>query len=335
MNFYFHDSDSLRAGIKDIMMSGGDDVNVTLASGPYTLPDWPLPTADRANRRTISIDGRGATIYFPLLSKGFHASPRNQKEALNFSTNTSYRIENFSRIVGGAYGVRLGGTFNSVIRNCEFIGQSHAAIELRFALMSRVENVLVTNPRRYGIRVLDGDWSGASKVNSQSNHTVLSQCRVYVSGSVEGEYSFDIRNSNGVRLLDCISEGWANKRAVNFEAKGSPTVKHFMVQNFHLEHAPTEAGIYISADASTSNIVDQLYISNPNVRYPIRFGHNGPAQLKNIGWWTDKMKIHCQARAPRVIVDQCHYRLKLATFVTDDKRGIFPHNIQFVNPLPA
>lgn len=278
----------------------------------------------------VEIIGNGSNINFS--DNGFICLPGTQQQALDVGTNSRYIIRDFNSIHGGANGVHIGGSFGTQIRNINFVGQSLSAITLEFALMSKISSVLVTNPWKHGIILDSGSWSKASIRNSQCNHTVLEQCRVYSRG--QAGYSYIIKNSSGIVLRDCIAEGHPNTGAVLYSAKDNPVVKNFKIENFHLEYAPTEFGIHISAGGATSNIIDGLYVSSNNVKYPVYIDRNSPVQLKNIGWWDDKWKIYSTHSAPRIIMDQCNYRLNYYSVYCPDK-AIFKPYVRVVNPIIA
>lgn len=301
---------------------------IEFETGIYNLDEINLP---RNRHGFVHINGNGSHIKFKKGSRGFFSVPSNNKQALNEFMSTRYLIENFSRIEGGKYAINLCATFNSIIRNIECVAQEVAGIELRFGLMTRIENILVTNPIMDGIRIDIGNWKGATKTNSQSNHTVLEQCRVY--NREGGNYSFDIIHSSGVVLRDCISEGRNNKRAINYDSYGNPVVKNFTIENFHLEHSPEEGGIWISASATTSNIIDKYYINSGNIKYPIVLGYNGPVQIKNIGWWRDEFKIMSTHHAPRILIDQCNWRLNGRSVITTAEKKLFKDYIRVSNQL--
>jgi hypothetical protein len=296
----------------------------------YEVPEIQLPRTNHL----VMVKGNGAHIKFIGKSEGFTSMPDSQGQALNEFMATRYLIENFSKIEGGDYGVYIGGTFNTVLRNIEFVGQREAAVNLRFALMSRLENILVTNCFKDGIRIMDGDWRGATVSNSQSNHTVLDQCRVYARQN--SEYSYVFEQNSGISLLNSISEGHPNKGAVVYKvSKGNPVVKHFNIKNFHIEQAPTDFGISILAPAATSNIFDQIYISSKINSPVIHNILNSPMDLTNIGWWDRKYKIYCTHRAPRIYIDRCHYILNKQSFETDHPAGIFFPYITVENQIRA
>lgn len=258
----------------------------------------------------VVIDGRGSNLKakgnFPI----FYSIPKNQKQAMNWN-KTRYLIQNFGHITGGSKGVFLGSSFNTVIRNIEFIGQTKAAIDLVFCLMSTVEEILVTNVAHDGIvlrSAVDGDtkaqvWPGTSYNNSQCNHSIIRSCRVYNKKGCTGT-SFKILQSTGVRLVDCISEGWDNKHAVFFDAKNCTTAKYFVIENFHLEHIPREGALCFRSNGSIVE-VKGLFLQQGSKSSPaIWLMNNGNYIFRNIPWWPEGAWVK-SSNSPYVDIANC------------------------------
>ncbi len=258
----------------------------------------------------VVIDGHGANIKVKGNNPVFVSIPEDQKQAMVWN-KTRYLIKDFGKIEGGSRGVFIGSSFNTVIQNIEFIGQSQAAIDLVFCLMSTVEQVLVTNVLNDGIvlrSAVEGGtkkqvWPGTSYNNSQCNHSVLRSCRVYNRKECTGT-SFKILQSTGVRLIDCISEGWPNKHAVLFDAQACTTAKYFAIENFHLEHVPTDGALCFRSNGSIVE-VNGLYLQTGSADSPaIWLMNNGNYSFKNIPWWPEKAWVK-SSNSPYVVIEQC------------------------------
>lgn len=258
----------------------------------------------------IIIDGQGSNITTNRDIPIFFSLPRSQKEAMIFN-KTRYQIKDFGKIQGGAKGIFIGSSFNTEISNIEFIGQSQAAIDLVFCLMSSVEEILVTNPKNDGIVLRSGlnsrtnkaEWTGASYNNSQCNHSIIKSCRVYNKKGCTG-MSFKILQSTGVRLVNCISEGWANKRAVFFDAEKCTTAKLFSIQNFHLEHLPTEGALCFRGNGSIVE-VDGLFLQHGEPESPaIWIMSNSNYIFKNVAWWPQRAWVK-SSHSPSVVIEHC------------------------------
>lgn len=274
----------------------------------------------------LVIDGAGAKLVLGPKSNGFTRSIPDQKEALA-RTSSRYAIRDFAAIEGGLKAIDLKATLGSVIENLRCVGQSEAAIDLRFCLMARVSNVLVTNPKMRGIVVRQGDWPGATWSNSQSNHTVLQQCRVFCAATTT--QAFSVLHCSGVRMVDCISEGAACDHdlflsaAINGDESKparNTVVKQFALSNFHVEHAARKASIYVNMPPRAGVDLDGVYW-NGKMQAPVIDYFSGQLNLSNVGWWDDGFVIATRVSAPRINIDRCHAALKVGAVSSDGKRA--------------
>jgi len=304
------------------------------AAAVYTCnTDIVLPEA-----QLLVIDGKGSRLILGPASNGFTCSVADQKEAMQ-RTASRYVIRDFASIEGGRKAIDLKATLGSAVTNCRLVGQSEAAIDLRFCLMAHLENVLVTNPARKGIVVRHGDWPGATATNSQSNSTVLEQCRVYCAATTTE--AFTVLNSGGVRMTDCISEGAAADHDLFLSASmdgneertaNNPVVKSFTLANFHVEHKVRKASIHVNMPAKASVDLSNIYWNGPQTAPVIRY-LSGQLNLSNIGWWNPEFRIHTRVNAPRINIDRCHSDL-----LTGDKvgaNGTKAGALELVDPLPG
>lgn len=277
------------------------------SSGDIVLPDVQL----------CVIDGKGASLLLGPNSNGFTRRISSQKE-VDIKLTSRYVIRDFSEIKGGKKAIDLQATLGSIVSNCRLYDQTEIAVDLRFCLMARIENVLVTNPRVEGFVIRTGDWPGASATNSQSNSTVLSQCRVFCSSTTTNAYS--VLNCGGVRIMDCISEGGEADRDLLLSAEmhndqerfgSNPTMKSFTLENFHVEHNVRKESILVNmtpqASVNLTNIYWNSAPSAPVIRYM-----RGQLNLSDIGWWTTEHRIVTRVGAPRINVTRCHSKLRLS-----------------------
>jgi len=276
----------------------------------------------------VVINGQGANLKAKAGVEVFRSIPKDQSQAMIWN-KTRFLIENFGKIQGGSRGIFIGSSFNTVIRNIEFIGQSTAAIDLVFCLMSTVENILVTNVGHDGIVLRSAvnsetgekEWPGTSFNNSQCNHSVVQSSRVYNKKGCTGT-SFKILQSTGVRLLDCISEGWENEHAVFFDASKCTTAKFFSIENFHLEHVPTNGALVFRSNGSIVN-VDGLFLQTGSKTSPaIWLMNNGNYIFKNIPWWPQGAWVK-SSNSPYVVIEQSRndFANFNKTWVNDEKPG--------------
>jgi hypothetical protein len=293
--------------------------------------DIPLPP-----RRLLVIDGRGCELSLGKGSNGFTCTVADMREAME-RTASRYVIKDFGRISGGRKAVDLGATLGSVVENCEFAGQSEAAVDLRFCLMASLRNLLVTNPRQRGIVLRPGDWPGATGINSQCNSSVLEQCRVYAMAGTVAAYT--ILNSGGVRLRDCVSEGAPVDYDIFLSATldgdesrpaANPVVKSFSLSNFHVEHAARKASIYVNMPAKSVVDLENVYWNGAQ-QAPVVLYTMGQLNLTDVGWWAEGFWIGSRISAPRITARRVHDAFHLGK----DAGGRGMGSVRLVDPLPG
>ena len=285
----------------------------------------------------LVIDGAGAKLLLGPSSNGFTRAIKDQKDALA-RVSSRYAIRDFAAIEGGRKAIDLKATLGSVIENVRCVGQGEAAIDLRFCLMARVSNVLVTNPKARGIVVRQGDWPGASWSNSQSNHTVLEQCRVYCTATAT--QAFCVLHSSGVRMTDCISEGAPCDHDLFLSAAidgredqpaRNTVVKQFALSNFHVEHAARKASIHVNMPPRAAVDLSGIYL-NGKMSAPVIDYISGQLNLSSIGWWDEGFVIATRVSAPRINADRCHGVLRMSKLNGDGKRA---GALELRDPLPG
>lgn len=262
-------------------------------------------------RRLLVIDGKGCELSLGAASNGFTYDIADMQDAMK-RTGSRYVIKNFAVITGGRKAIDLKATLGSVVENCELASQTEAAIDLRFCLMANLRNILVTNPKYKGIVLRQGDWPGASGTNSQSNSSVLEQCRVYCAKTTS--VAFTILNSGGVRMKDCVSEGDASDYDIFLSATldgnedrpaTNPVVKSFMLSNFHVEHHLRKASIYVNMPVSAVVDLQNVYW-NGSQRAPVVLYTRGQLNISDIGWWAGGNWIGSRVSAPRINIMRSH-----------------------------
>ena len=121
------------------------DAATYTSNGDIVLPAVPL----------LVIDGKGCKLQLGPGSNGFTSDITDQKQATARVTGRVV-IRDFAMIQGGRKAIDLQATLGSEVRNVKLVGQTEAAIDLRFCLMARLEHVFVTNPMARGIVVQRG-----------------------------------------------------------------------------------------------------------------------------------------------------------------------------------
>lgn len=288
--------------------------------------------------RYLVIDGKGCTLSLAPGSNGFTNPIADQKMAAQ-RTGNRYTIRDFAAITGGRKAIDLQATLNSTVVNCRLTGQTEVAVDLRFCLMARLESVLVTNPAKRGFVVRCGDWPGANTSNSQSNHTVLQQCRVYCSKTTTD--AFTVLNSGGVRLSDCISEGapadhdlFLSARTDGDETRpaNNPVVKTFTLSNFHVEHRLRQASIHVNMPPKSTVNLENIYWNSP-IGAPVILYMSGQLNVSDIGWWNPDFSIHTTHPVPHINFDACHKALVVPD--TPDESGKRAGALRLVGDHPA
>ncbi|MBX2971704.1 MAG: hypothetical protein KF797_01245 [Flavobacteriales bacterium] len=307
----------------EYVVPAGDDVSAFFAKLPKDATYVSFSAAAEYHakgdiilprQQYLVIDGKGCRLSLGAGSNGFTTPITDQKMAAQ-RTGDRYTIRDFAMITGGRKAIDLQATLNSTVINCRLTGQTEAAVDLRFCLMARLENVLVTNPVERGFVVRCGDWPGANTSNSQSNHTVLSQCRVYCSKTTTE--AFTVLNSGGVRMTDCISEGspadydlFLSARTDGNEAAAAnnPVVKAFTLSNFHVEHRLRKASIHVNMPPKSTVNIDNVYWNSP-IGAPVIHYVGGQLNVSNIGWWNPDFRITTSTPVPHINFDACHKAL--------------------------
>ena len=287
-------------------------------------------------RSLLVIDGKGCKLALGKGSNGFTYAVNSMKEAM-VRTNCRYVIKDFGAITGGRKAIDLKGTLGSIVENCELVAQSEAAIDLRFCLLTRLSNIRVTNPRDKGIVLRQGDWPRASGTNSQCNSSVLEQCRVYCMKTTTA--AFTILNSGGVRMTDCVSEGSPSDYDIFLSATldgdesrpaTNPVVKSFMLSNFHVEHTPRKASIYVNMPSKAVVDLQNVYW-NGTQKAPVILYTLGQVNLSDIGWWSPGFWIGTRVNAPRINISRAPGEMSVGkgAVVKDNQAGF----MRLVDPV--
>lgn len=314
------DESQREMGPTEVVIAPGDDPAAVFAElppavqrivfrpGAYAVTDTLMLPRTRS---LVVIEGNGAHLKVASGITAFYSMPASKRQAMEYN-KTRYLIQNFGSIEGGGdKAIQIGSSFNTVIRNIEFIGQREAAVDLVFCLMSSLEHLLVTNPYKDGLVLRSAvnvdtghkEWPEATTNNSQCNHSALRSCRVYNRKGAEGT-SFKILQSTGVRLVDCISEGYDNRRAVYFDAMNCTTAKYFSIENFHLEHVPRLGGLCFRSYGSTVSVKGLFLQMGAPDSPAIKLENNGNYIFSNIPYWPQSAWVS-SSHSPGVVIEKC------------------------------
>lgn len=280
-----------------------------------------LPASTYQSYKGLNIDLCGCTIYdnssdgLPYL---IGRKPKDQNEALNIYQSWSLNLKNGKLLGKQKSGtiltdtlLDLGATFNSVVENVQ-IQNAKNGIVFRFCLMGHLKNIMSNGIANDAIYVGIGDWLGAGKNSSQSNHTIVEQCRVF--NWKNSNSAFKVESSSGVFIKNCISEGYSPKYHIYWEDTiKTTTVLDRYIESFHVE-SPEGGTIYM-------NIMGG-YIDMKSVytQYPLNIEMGALASptevnISRIMWWPTGSKF-------KVIGDEKNLALRL----TDCSTVIDPRN---------
>lgn len=241
-----------------------------------------LPRYRTKGRRIIILNGNGAKVVGAKNVNVFQRLPKNQKETSQMMS-TRFVFNDFT-FEGGAKAIDLGATYNSSINRCNFVAQTVAAVDIQFGLQTTIKECNATNCAQDNFVLRTGEDWGGNFNNSQSNHSVIERCRVFAGDGANSGYK--IIGSGGVAIRDCISEGHGNiKYSIYMDKSKSTTVKLFTVENFHLEHNPSEAGIYINNEGNTT--IDGVFYQHAYTNFPLITAARGTQRItvRNVPWY--------------------------------------------------
>lgn len=237
----------------------------------------------KVHDRITSIQGNGAIIYlenntaFIGPDKGFGMRVGNGDSPDDIMANMdALRISDI-RFEGknAQYALRLAGTYQSRVERCRFVGVKNP-LELIFCLQAVVEHCefnknLNALTIRSGMSIPEEAeifprwFSNASVYNSCSNRSVVRDCRFF--GAFDGKTMLRIDASDGVRVENCIFEGFNPEYAVYMESRNSSTVPCFYLSDCHFEFVtygeksdtPKQTRALIKAHAQVQVVLSGIY----------------------------------------------------------------------------
>ncbi len=266
-----------------------------------------LPRAATSGKRIFVINGNGATI----VAKSdticlFNRIPKNQDEALKKMMKTRFTINDIT-FIGGAKAINIGATYQTSINRCNFQSQKLAAIDVQFGLHTSINHCNALNCKTDNFILRTGEDWGGSKNNSQSNHSVLNQCRVYAAQGAKT--AFKVLGSGGIVIRDGISEGHKDiDYSVYVDRQSSTTVRLFKLENFHLEHKPNKAAIYINSTGI--NTIDGLFyqLSYEDFKLLHTGGSTNQINLKNVPHYVAGTVIQQEGGSTAWNLESCHHK---------------------------
>lgn len=145
----------------------------------------------------------------------------------------------------GSKAIDMVATFGLVVRDC-VIDRFDTGIALAFCLKSRLENVFLQICSTYSISITSavGLWGDASENNSACNSSEVVSC--HVSSKLGQAACYYLRDSDNIRLIECIAEGPNPVNNIDYSTAGNRYT--FVVENMHFENYPTGAHIRVVSD---------------------------------------------------------------------------------------
>ncbi len=241
----------------EVLPNGTDDtVNLQNAINLAKSTGRPIALAGNykiSNSLTIAKDHYNLIIYgnwskIQALNSNFstfikRTAPTDNGDA-NVMISAKYALYNlYFSGYSNQIGLDLGPTYGSEYK-CIWGDSLKEVIHLRFALRTTIDNCFAINCLN-GFIVDMGNWTGADNANSQSNHTIITNCRVYMPPN--GQVGYGIYAASGCAVRDSIIEGFIVTKGIDFDGKNSNVVKDFTIFNTHFEcvNGATEAFIKI------------------------------------------------------------------------------------------
>lgn len=287
-----------------------------------------LPKYVTSGKRIFVINGNAAHLVASVDSVYiFNRIPKNQSEALKKYMKTRFTINDIT-FSGGRKAINLGASYHTSINRCNFQGQRECAVDIQFGLGTSINqcNSLGAFKDNFVIRTGE-DWGGGYN-SSQSNHTVLNQCRVHARSGAKT--AFKVLGSGGVVIRDAISEGSKDiDYSIYVDHQNSTTVRMFKVENLHLEHKPVKAGIYIrSTGISTIDGVfyQMAYDGFKLIQTGDKTNH---VNLKNVPHYVSGTVIQQEWASTAWVLENCHNKF----FVPDNWR--IKNGVKYSKRLPT
>ncbi len=249
------DSKAIQNCINSIPAKGGC---IIINPGLYLVNKLRLPKYVVGQ---IVIIGYGATLKSKTNDTILIRKPDNQKEALNKLTNSAIFIEGlkFQGNGGNAQvGLYIGGSYGSSFRDCGFSNLKNG-FDLKFGLMSMVENCTFFNIDSLGLNINAGDWKGATGFNSQSNGTYVNNCRFYAKKNQFA--NIYTKNCSDLRLEGLIFEGY-NPKIGLYIGSNVTVFKGLILNGLHNECAESVAMIKMDIPAYSGGVFKYSYVYN-------------------------------------------------------------------------
>lgn len=260
------------AAIQAALDSIDPDATLNIPAGTYKItstPEIPLSTSEAR----LTIVGYGATFQITGAIAGL---ARERPVDVNSTFTNAKIIVRGLTIEGdrtiGQHGFRFYTTYGLSVEDCHAIDCDIGFLSV-FGLAASFERCFATNCVKYGFYFACGasqiDFgsgaesalSGGNAINSASNGTIASLCRVF---SLSGSVAHFRTDATEMVYQSCIAEGNAGDYCFYYENLGASTSKGIRIVEPHVECAPTEAVYRIGTTSGTMGgtyTIDGQYVT--------------------------------------------------------------------------
>lgn len=189
------------------------------------------------------IDGHGFEINIPSsIDTGFVRRFNSLGEA-NYGIDQQLRFRNVVFKGANNMGMYISSNYGMTIEECRFYNFS-TALDLRWCMATVIDHCFFWE-NYIGINLDYDRFAGGSNSTSQSNHSVVQNCKFRNSA---GDFAnIKVHAASGVQILHNIFEGVqaGGDYDVYFDDNGSTVVKEVYIYGNHVEHQPAIAAFYI------------------------------------------------------------------------------------------
>jgi len=213
--------------------------SINLAANLTATTKAYIPT----NQKTIKeIEGHGFEITIPAtIDTGFVRRYPSLSEA-NQGIDQQLRFRNISfKGASTNMGMYISSNYGMAIEGCRFYNFT-TALDLRWCMATVIDHCFFWE-NITGINLDYDRFAGGSNSTSQSNHSVVSNCKFRP--RLGGFASIRVYAASGVVLTHNIFEGPNSDYDVYFDDNGSNVVKEVTIYGNHVEHQPAIAAFYI------------------------------------------------------------------------------------------
>ncbi len=208
---------------------GGAVASVDIPTGTYYIDGTiQIPRGVNSDTESFMIECNNST--FKATSNDITFFKREY-----YAAQESGKVSIFNAVMDnngmtGVVGIDIQGSYASKVINCEFKGLA-VGLELGFALHTIVDGC------KFGA-CTTGAYIGLKDrtlTNKQSNVSQMTNCRFY--SAQTSDYALMVDRTSGVKVAECIFEGWQPTEANIFFDGQSSTVNDLTIDGCHAESA--------------------------------------------------------------------------------------------------